>query len=239
MNVQHRDDVDPDTLAPLWNLTMNAPRVENGKNPDEPINANLLFWLPPDTPYGNFQLKAFKLVERVDELNRRITEAFALWTHCRSSQMLATGTYQRHVFVLEQCVFLMRRIADELISLIHCLSAWEGSGTYPDRIEINCIGALMHAAPAHRLCVFGPHMPVLETLNSISNAYKHSFINSDNTLIGEREPSLHALDLKRNNLVAGAKFHNVPCAALVADFNRLYVDANGWLRQFSERHRIR
>ncbi len=44
--------------------------IDNGKSPDEPYNASLGFWLPPDTPYGNFGLKLMKLCDRIDKANR-------------------------------------------------------------------------------------------------------------------------------------------------------------------------
>ena len=201
--------------------------VDNGKTPDEPYNARLGFWLPPDTPYGNSQLKLFKLSERIDELNRKIIEAYALWERCISEQMLPPGVYHRHVFVLEQVVFLMRRAADELIAFISCLNHWEQTKTYPKEIEIDCIGAFLEAKLENRPSVFQRHIPIMRMLNDIANAYKHSFINSDHTLLGRYEPCIHALGLKRNKLSAGAKFYNVSCAALVNGFNELYQDAFG------------
>lgn len=217
---------------------MTAPRIDNGKSPDDVLNANLLFWLPPDTPYGNFQLKYMKLITRIDELNRRLQEAWALWAALHQAKgMVPPGLYERHVFVLEQCVFLMRRVADELISLVHCLDVWEATRAFPMVIKLDCIARLQHAGAGNRPAVFEPHMEVLATLNDVSNAYKHSFINSDHTLIGANEPCIHALGLKNNKLDEGAKFYNVACAGLVAGFDKFNADALAWLRAFSEKHR--
>ena len=31
--------------------------IDNGKHPEDAFNAKLTFWLPTDSPYGNFQQK--------------------------------------------------------------------------------------------------------------------------------------------------------------------------------------
>ena len=48
--------------------------VKNGKDPDDLYNASLGFWLPPNTPYGNLQLKYMKIICRIDEANRKIAD---------------------------------------------------------------------------------------------------------------------------------------------------------------------
>jgi len=42
--------------------------IVNGKKPGEPYNEVLSFWLPPDSPYGNLQLKYMKIILRLDEV---------------------------------------------------------------------------------------------------------------------------------------------------------------------------
>ena len=222
---------------------MNIPRIDNGKTPDELFNARLLFWLPADSPYGNFQLKLLKLSERVDELNRKIGEAFELWSACRASPMLTTSLYHRHVYAIEYCVHAMRRIADELIALTYCLSAFEASGVYPDRIDIDEVGDLIkaHREQSRRAATvtatFGPHIAVLDVLNGVANAYKHSFIESDHTLMATEEPCIHALHLKHNRLLSEPQFYNVRLADAVRDFGQFYDEGMRWLRAYSERHR--
>jgi hypothetical protein len=225
-------------------IRMEIPRVDNGKAPDELFNANLLFWLPADSPFGNFQLKLHKLSERVDELNRKIKEAFSLWTQCRSNRMVLPGHFQRHVYAIEDCVYLMRRVADEIIALVHCLAVFEFSGQYPTGIDVDEIGDLMKAqressvGAVQVISIFEPHLPALATLNDIANAFKHSFINSDHTLMATEEPCIHALHLKHNRLPSGPQFYNVRLADSVLRFDRFYAEGMGWLRAYSERNRL-
>lgn len=39
------------------------------------FNASALFWLPPDSPFGNLQLKLIKLRERATHIDLRIDQA--------------------------------------------------------------------------------------------------------------------------------------------------------------------
>lgn len=53
--------------------------VENGKAPVDPYNASLGFWLPPDCPHGNLQMKYMKIIWRLDEANRKISDSWKFW----------------------------------------------------------------------------------------------------------------------------------------------------------------
>jgi hypothetical protein len=78
---------------------------------------------------------------------------------------------------------------------------------------------------------------VLRALNEIANAFKHSFVQSDITVIGRDEPCVQALSLDYNKLASNAKFHSVSLAWLVNEFSAFYKEGMDWLRAFSERHR--
>jgi hypothetical protein len=151
--------------------------------------------------------------------------------------MVPINAYERHVFANEQAIYLLRRAADEMIALIWCLSEWEKKGTYPQQIEVDCIGAVLKKPNDRKLKAWRDHVQVLKALNEIANAFKHSFVYSDITLIGRDEPCVHALGLDYNKLASGTKFHNVSLVWLVKEFNAFYKEGMDWLRAFSERHR--
>jgi len=211
--------------------------INNGKAPDEPYNAVLGFWLPADTPYGNFQLKLMKLCQRMDEANRRLMDSFAYWDQCRTAMMSPVNAYERHVYASEQAVYLMRRGADELIALMWCLSVFQQAGAYPPRIEVDCIGAALKKDQELGLAPVVDNLDILRVLNEVSNAFKHSFVQSDITLIGRDEPCVHALALGYNKLEAGVEFYSVSLWELVAGFSAFYNSGMAWLKEFSQSQR--
>ncbi|MFZ1504078.1 MAG: hypothetical protein WAS50_13055 [Nitrospira sp.] len=211
--------------------------VDNGKSPDDLYNYRLGFWLPADSPYGNLQLKQVKLCKRIDEANRRIRESWAYWESSRVEDGLLINAYDRHVYANEQAVYLLRRASDEIIALIWCLSEWELKKSYPTIIKIDCIGALLSQRTEERPIPLNLHIELLTAINAIANAFKHSFVQSDITLIGRDEPCVHALSLDYNKLASGMKFHNFSLGWVANAFTAFYKDAIDWLRKFSERHR--
>ena len=121
--------------------------IENGKMPDEPLSSSLGFWLPPETPYGNFQLKYKKIIERLDEANRRIIDSINFWKDFVENKnplsiVSFTNFAGRHEYANEQAVYMIRRASDELVSLIWCLSEYEKAQKFPKEIKINRLGAI-------------------------------------------------------------------------------------------------
>lgn len=211
--------------------------LDNGKTPDEPYNASLGFWLPPDSPYGNFSLKLMKVCQRVDEANRRVIDSFNFWTRANTKGILPINAHERHFYANEQFIYLIRRTADELIALMWCLSHWEVKGAYPSRILVDSIGAAIQEEYNPKLIVVVNHQKNLMTLNEISNALKHSFIQTDINMIGSEEPCIFILSFSRNR-ISKPQFFGVPLKKIVSDFNIFYQDSLNWLKGFSDRHRM-
>jgi hypothetical protein len=217
---------------------MKPPMIDNGKTPDEPYNARLGFWLPPDSPYGNFQLKFMKIIERLDEANRRIIESTRLWEtiHAGWGGILPLNSLTRHELANEEAIYMMRRAADELVSLIWCLSEYERTGSYPDVIVQDSLGCVLKAmGRGTALDIYQSHEALISVLNDVANAFKHSFINSDKNIVGSLEPRIHTLGLAYNRLAADLKFYDVSLTGLVRDFDAFYHTCVGWMSAYSVR----
>lgn len=145
------------------------------------------------------------------------------------------GDLNDHIFLSEQIIYWMRKTADELIGLYGVLGEREALGRYPNRVLPDSIGTLLGQNKAPDL--FRKHETFLKTLNDISNAYKHSFINSDLSLMGRDEPGVYALGLKYNNLDKNAMFYTIPLSKVILQFSNFFVDVNEELRKCKIPHR--
>lgn len=210
-----------------------APQIRNRRFSEDP-DAALGFWLPADCPFGNLQLKQMKIMLGVDEANRKIASAFDQWQRLMGS--MSPNAYSRHHLDLESAVFLLRRVADELVSLHAVLSHLEEQGRYPDRVGIDCVGTLLKHGPTLNSAPYRGHQETLRALNDINNAHKHTFIDTNLAMAGGHEPVTYALALRRDGLSFGPKFFRVPMRSLVEAFDRFYNDATAWLGGWSERH---
>lgn len=187
----------------------------------------LILPLPADTPFGNLLLKHTQIIMRLDRVNAMVQTIYRSFEKIHT-QNISDDLFE-HTFLSEQVIYWLRKTADELIGLHYVLTEREESGSYPNRVAPDSIGNLL----SHKdiSLPFVEHMNFLTTLNEISNAYKHSFVNSDLSLIGRDEPVVFALGLKRNALNNSPKFYAVPLQEVISRFDAFFVSMTEELRK--------
>lgn len=210
----------------------NIPQINTGKQPGQHFNVVHMLPLPADTPFGNMALKYTQIILRLDHVNLLIREVFKSYTRAKAAD---DGTITHHLLLAEELVYWIRKTADELIALVHILSLRQSTGVYPERISPDAIGPLLalQNIPAWAQ----PHCDFLRLLNEISNAYKHSFVNSDAMLVGRDEPGVYALALRRNDLEKATQLHNIRVAELVVRFDAFFQAAVAELKECKLPHR--
>lgn len=201
--------------------------IDNGKGPLEPYNVRLGFWLPPDSPFGNMQLKYMKIITRLDEANKNILLCCSMWDRLVHDHY---DGYSVHYFSGEIVAYHLRKACDEIITLSWFLWYAITNGQYPQNIKIDCVGAYLSNGNTE-FRIFDDFRGVLNTLNDIENAYKHSFINSDVTVVGQLEPCLATLALKYNDLKNPPIFSNVSLKQIISEFNNFFAFAKENLKR--------
>lgn len=195
------------------------------------INAAQLFWLPPDTPFGNLQLKLLKVFERLGHANLRITESHKSWnTFVQPGGPWPGSPGSLHYYTAEESVLMMRRAADELVSIVGFLEARLSADAYPTKLAIDSVGGAIH----NDHILFDRHEVLLTLLNDIANAHKHSFVQTDANIIGRDEPCVVGLALHRNNTDNEAVLYVVSMDQLTRSFNAFLLDCLGHLRRLCE-----
>ena len=215
------------------------PQIDNGKAPRAMLNVVHIPWLPAETPYGNLTLKAMNMVLRLDRINLEVARVFTSYVHPKDHNHLdPKQDLLEHQFYAEQVVYWLRKTADELIALAYAIGEWKTTGSWPSQIVVDSIAGLRRNAPAHITTLFSAHQSFLFTLNEVANAFKHSFINTDMTIVGAEYPVVYALALDRNRLSNEPRFYAVSFADLVTGFSRLYLPTmqiiQAWAREAAE-----
>ena len=201
------------------------PILEIGKAPDVAWNVAHFLPLPANSRFGNLALKYFKVLQRLDHANHAVLRVYAQHGALQADPM--SPCIASHLFLQEEIVYWLRQGADELISLVSVLDEWQSNGACPESVDIDCIGALIAGGRTSR---YAQSLEFLDTLNNVSNAYKHSFINAQVTLVGAEEPVVHALGLKRNRLSNDPSFYQVTLASLIAGFNLFFASVTQELK---------
>lgn len=194
-----------------------SPILEIGKKPSDPLHVLHFLPLPAYSSYGNLALKYLKVFQRLDHANKTILHVYAQHAALRTDP--SSPYLSSHLFLQEEIVYWLRQAADELISLASVLEEWQRTGTCPETVPMDCIGSLVASG---NTTYSTETLHFMETLNNVSNAFKHSFINTQVSLIGAEEPVVYALGLKRNKLSNTPTFYEVTLASLINGFNAFF-----------------
>ncbi len=106
-----------------------------------------------------------------------------------------------------------------MISLVYILDYYSNHKKYPEKIVIESIGKLLKEKC---LCndFFSDHYDMLKTINDVSNAYKHSFLNTEiSNHIGNDEPYFFALSLSNNDLKKKPYFYPVELTNFIIKYS--------------------
>ncbi|MES2437136.1 MAG: hypothetical protein V4519_03910 [Patescibacteria group bacterium] len=219
---------------------MPIPFINNGKRPyDQPTISNShLFYLPPNTPYGNLTLKVSKILQRLDLINIKIT-VLNEWhernlIELTSSDFISYNPINDHS-LSDEITFWLKRTTDELISLLYIKDFYIANEEFPDILKVDCIGALINEPSQLARNIkskYSGHISFLEILNDIANAHKHSFVNSDMNVTSLSEPQVFALTLPRNSLKNQPQFLHVHVREIIEKFNIFYGETTSELRQW-------
>ena len=207
-------------------LDEEVPQIRTGKRVGEHLHVAHLLPLPADPPFGNLAGKYIDIVVRLDHVNVLVARVFSSYESAKAQN---DGRIREHALLAEELVYWLRKTADELIALIHVLAVRQSTGAYPTRVETDCIGRLLGDKNPPAWVV--PHLEFLRLLNDISNAYKHSFVNSELMLVGRDEPGVYALELKWNDLANQTGLYNIRVREVVMRFDAFFQSALEELRK--------
>ena len=209
------------------------------------MSAQDFFGLPPDTPFGNLTKKIFSIEQRFAHANVRLHECYTSWQNVMAFT-LKTNVDQKetdanlfyhsnnliqHNYAGEEAVAAIRRCADELVALIWYLTQYIEAGQFPQKIKVDMISSFL---PKSQSLLNNRHNSFLEELNQLSNAHKHSFAQSDTTIMGAEGPCVYLLSHPHNDSKRDCEFDVVPICKLVNEFNEFQADCFKRLRELGE-----
>lgn len=132
-------------------------------------------------------------------------------------------------------IFHLRRAADEMIGLRAVVSHYQQTGEWPRAVNPDSVGGLLGREDLCALPVYRDHIELLRRLNDLHNAQKHSFLNTDTTMIGRDEPTANAIHRRGNRADAQLEVYSVSLKALAEAFQAFALSALAELREISLR----
>lgn len=200
------------------------PIIEVFKTQNEHLNEKHILKLPDNTPYGNLGLKCLDLVQRFDNINHLIEELDRYYQIIKIEhtdikiENVKSLFFSKEKFVTEQIFYWLRKSTDELIALLYVLDYNNINGDYPPKIKIDSIGTLIHSTNFYNDFV-DKHKHLLTILNEVTNAYKHSFLNTEfHSHHGSDYPVAFALHLKYNTISNAPQFYTINVNTFIIDY---------------------
>jgi len=187
-----------------------------------------MLMLPAETPFGSMWLKHMKILQRVDHINKKLQHVYKDWKVSVQGEFDPSHDISNHLLWIEEICYFLRVTTDELISLCYLFYIKKKDNKYPTNIKIHRIGKLIenfdnkedqHYDFRQR---FSESFKWLKTFNRITNAYKHSFINSDLSKIGRDEPCVPVLDLPYSDLNRETHLYFIKLMEVINGFNNFY-----------------
>jgi hypothetical protein len=198
---------------------MTVPQINIGSTSRPFLHISQFIKLPSNTPWGNLCLKFCTIVQRLDYVNRKL---FLIYGHFAEEKASQGVPYSISSLEIEEVVYWLRKSFDELIQLMFLGFCLKRDGCYPVKIEIQSIGELLKKKPVGFFELFAREASKLAQLNSASNAYKHSFINSQNNRVGRDEPLVLTLAARQNDRRRPVEANAIALSAFVIHFDGLY-----------------
>ncbi|MCK4635353.1 MAG: hypothetical protein KAT32_00665 [Candidatus Moranbacteria bacterium] len=217
-----------------------------------------IFWLYLDyeEPPISLNLKHFNILLSLNEIHFQLKESYRIWKDLGMSFeskkdfsviLNKIEGNKRKNFPSIYSTFLIKRVIEEFISLYYYFSFYRKYKKFPKIIKIDSIGRLLNNKKNKNLIkelelqkIKEKNKKFLYKLNDISNAHKHSFINTEvNNVIGHDEPIIYALRLENNNLdlFSGQKnFYGIAVNEILKDFNKFIKDSYEFLKKFEEKN---
>jgi hypothetical protein len=191
--------------------------------------------LPIEGHFGNFNLTYVEMCIRLDHVN---TQILSLFRDFYSFKKVVDGGYYgdpdnitiKLKLRTEEVVYWLRKTADQIISLLYILGYKEKNGVIPERILIDSIGTFIGGQKGvieNYDADINKHKKVLEIIQRVSNAYKHTFLNSDIlSLVSEDYPLILALHQHNNIKSNQIDFHAHPLNDVLIEYDEFLETVN-------------
>jgi len=221
--------------------------VNTGKEIIENFNTSLLpnFNNYKD-PYINIQLKFKKIISDLDIVNLNLTESYEIFEMVQEQRRMAANNnainpellifnsfyYNKINKLNEYIAFDLKHCIDEIISTVWVIKNNIRNG----KIEVSSIGNYLkkYRERHAEYNEFDNFLDLFEKLDDISNAYKHSYANTDFAALGRDEDCFVALYSKYNDFSKKPQFYCVSVDYIINEFNKFYRKTFNLINKLTE-----
>lgn len=185
-----------------------------GKRGNYIISENRIF----KQRFSTLELKHVNLILRISRINKLCLEHTKKW---KKEKDKWRNTNYNFAFLQEEIIYHLRRAVDDMISIVWMQNQFENEN-FVSKIAIDSIGRYLNHKNTELKC-FDECTDFLETINDISNSYKHSFYQSVQILISQEEPAFYVYTYKANDTSNGEKEYLYKQSELLEGFEKMLL----------------
>jgi len=173
-------------------------------------------------PYVDEQLKFMRLITDLDVVNQNIIESNEIWGKIKNSENLDVQIYNTYKYkrlnkLHEYIVFDLKHFIDETIATISIIKGF----VKDNKVYISSIGAYLSKKEPN-FNDFNNFLDLFQKLDDLSNSYKHSYANSDLSVIGRDENCFISLYSKYNDFDNNPIPYIISMDYIICEFNKFY-----------------
>ena len=173
-------------------------------------------------PYVDEQLKFMRLITDLDVVNQNIIESNEIWGKIKNSENLDVQIYNTYKYkrlnkLHEYIVFDLKHFIDETIATISIIKGF----VKDNKVYISSIGAYLSKKEPN-FNDFNNFLDLFQKLDDLSNSYKHSYANSDLSVIGRDENCFISLYSKYNDFDNNPIPYIISMDYIICGFNKFY-----------------
>lgn len=164
------------------------------------------------------QMKHMDIVLRINRINKLCRKHYEVWEN-RDNPIM--GINRDMFYLQEEIIYHVKRVIDDMISLLWVIRKFQETKQQIMNVEVDCIGDYIHGNIESIPCLKN-YKDVLNTINEIANAYKHSYIQNLQLVLGRDEPCFCAKTHKRNNFRNNQDFYVVSQNYIMEELEKLF-----------------
>ena len=185
--------------------------------------------IPLRSPFGNLGEKYLFIMYRLNFLNDTVKELYDLNDEFIFKKKNFIYNDNLHLKIYHRIIrFSMeiKQIMDEMICFYYVLYFHKLNDSWPNKIKIDCIGKYINTNNTIHFSFLDKYRILLDNTNNISNATKHSFVNSEIIWLENRtsDPLLLAYFQQQNDRKNKVTLHTIKLTDFITEFNNFLND---------------
>lgn len=174
-------------------------------------------------------LNTYNIIDKINNHLDRINAYYKCLTDCTKKDPINMSEKSTSITLyfleVEELIYWMRKYIDIIIDMSYILNYIKINKKEPSKIKIDSIGKYLELKESQYKC-FEEFLWLFNSINDVSNYYKHSIYNTNLNIIGKFEPCVSAFGFKNGEI----SIYNISLLELIKEFEQFTIQSKDILK---------